>query len=38
MDDILKLLKEKPRLMDINSKFSRNEGYIKSLQKDRIVK
>ncbi len=38
MDDILKLLKEKPRLMEINSKFSRNEGYIKSLQKDRIVK
>lgn len=34
MQDILKLLKEKPELMDINSGINRNEGYIKSLKED----
>lgn len=34
MSDILKLLKEKPELMDINSGINRNEGYVKSLKED----
>lgn len=38
MDDIVELLKQKPELMKINSQYSRNEGYIKSLQKDKIPK
>lgn len=38
MDDILKLLKNKPELMEINRKYNRNEGYIKSLKSDKIVK
>jgi len=35
MDDILKLLKESPELLDINNGISRNEGYQISLLKDR---
>ncbi len=38
MKDILELLKEKPELMKINSKFIRDEGYLKSLQNDKLVK
>lgn len=34
MDDIIKLINEKPELLDINSKFARNEGLIKSLKED----
>ena len=34
MDDIVKLLNEKPELLEINSKFARNEGLIKSLKED----
>ena len=34
MDDIVQLLNEKPKLLDINSKFTRNEGLIKSLKED----
>ena len=34
MDDVMQLLKEKPELLDINSKFTRNEGLIKSLRED----
>ena len=34
MDDVIQLLKEKPELLDINSKFTRNEGLIKSLRED----
>ncbi len=34
MDDVVQLLKEKPELLDINSKFTRNEGLMKSLKKD----
>lgn len=34
MDDIVHLLNEKPELLDINSKFTRNEGLIKSLKED----
>ncbi len=34
MDDIVHLLNEKPELLDINSKFNRNEGLIKSLKED----
>ena len=38
MDDILNLLKEKPELLKINDQYERNEGYLKSLKEDRIVK
>ena len=34
MDDIVQLLNEKPELLDINSKFTRNEGLLKSLKED----
>lgn len=34
MDDIIQLLKEKPELLNINSKFTRNEGLLKSLKED----
>ena len=34
MEDIIQLLNEKPELLDINSKFTRNEGLIKSLNED----
>jgi len=34
MKDVLNLLKQKPKLMEINSGISRNEGYSKSLRKD----
>jgi spore coat polysaccharide biosynthesis protein SpsF (cytidylyltransferase family) len=36
--DILELLKKQPELMDINKGILRNEGYIKSLRKDRVIK
>lgn len=38
MNDIIKLLKEKPELMKINNQFERNEGYLKSVREDKIVK
>lgn len=34
MNDIVNLLDEKPELLEINSKFARNEGLIKSLKED----
>ena len=34
MKDIIELINEKPELIDINSKFARNEGLIKSLKED----
>lgn len=34
MDDIVDLLHKKPELLEINSKFTRNEGLIKSLKED----
>lgn len=34
MEDVIQLLNEKPELLDINSKFTRNEGLIKSLNED----
>ena len=34
MEDIVDLLNEKPELLKINSKFTRNEGLIKSLKED----
>ena len=34
MDDVVQLLNEKPELLDINSKFTRNEGLLKSLRED----
>jgi len=38
MKDILELLKERPELKEINSKYIRNEGYLNSLREDKIVK
>ena len=34
MDDVIQLLKQKPELLNINSKFTRNEGLLKSLKED----
>ena len=34
MDDVIQLITEKPELLDINSKFTRNEGLLKSLKED----
>lgn len=36
--DIMKLLEEEPELLEINKMHSRNEGYAKSVEEDRIVK
>lgn len=38
MKDILKLLGNQPELMEINKGILRNEGYLKSLRKDRDIK
>ncbi|MFX1383435.1 MAG: cytidylyltransferase domain-containing protein [Promethearchaeota archaeon] len=38
LNDILELLKEKPDLMNINNQYERNEGLLKSLKDDKIVK
>ncbi len=38
MNDVLKLLEERPELIEINKKYIRNEGYLRSLKKDRIIK
>lgn len=38
MDDVLKLLRERPALRDINSSIMRNEGYAKSLAEDGIAR
>ena len=38
MNDILDFLKEHPKLVNINSKFIRNEGYLKSLKNDKKIK
>ena len=35
MDDVLKLLEERPQLKTINAGIMRNEGYMKSLQADK---
>lgn len=34
MGEVIQLLQEKPELLNINSKFSRNEGLLKSLKED----
>ena len=34
-EDILKLLEKEPRLLEINSHIIRNEGYLKSLERDK---
>ncbi|KKK92185.1 hypothetical protein LCGC14_2705460 [marine sediment metagenome] len=36
MNDIIELLREKPELIEINNKIPMNEGYLKSLQKDKM--
>ena len=38
MKDILEVLNENPDLMKINNQYERNEGYLKSLREDKIVK
>lgn len=38
MKDILKLLEEHPEFVNINSDIERNEGYIKSLNEDKVKK
>lgn len=35
--EILQLIKDRPELSEINSKIIRNEGYLKSLQEDKIT-
>jgi len=37
MNDILKILKENPELLEINNNIDRNEGYLKSLKNDRKI-
>jgi spore coat polysaccharide biosynthesis protein SpsF len=34
LNDVLNLIQKKPELLQINSKFKRNEGYLESLSKD----
>ena len=34
MDDIIKLLKRKPELIEINKKINSEEGYLRSLEED----
>jgi spore coat polysaccharide biosynthesis protein SpsF (cytidylyltransferase family) len=38
MEDVLKLLKKRPELEKINSNIIRNQGYLKSLKHDKVVK
>lgn len=38
MDEVLRLLKKNPRLLEINSGTMRNEGYAKSLKADKLIK
>lgn len=38
MEDVINLLKEHPKLMEINKGIIRNEGYQKSLREDKVVK
>jgi spore coat polysaccharide biosynthesis protein SpsF len=38
MEDVLKLLKQHPELLAINSSSTRNQGYAKSLSEDKMVK
>lgn len=38
MNDVLKLLKKHPELMKINKGIARNEGYLKSLREEKVVK
>ncbi len=37
MDDVVNLLWENPKLLEINQGFERNEGYLRSLQEDFVV-
>lgn len=37
LKDIVKLLKEKPDLLNINNMYERNEGLLKSLREDKII-
>jgi spore coat polysaccharide biosynthesis protein SpsF len=38
LEDILRLYWEKPEVFNLNQKVIRNEGYLKSLREDRVVK
>ena len=37
MDEILKILKNEPTLLQINNKIIRDEGYLKSLKNDKKI-
>lgn len=37
LNDLIKLFGKEPELLKINSKYSRNEGYAKSLKEDKII-
>jgi len=36
LKDVLRILSKKPKLLEINKKFKRNEGYLNSLKKDKV--
>lgn len=38
MEDIVKLLERHPELLEVNLGFETNEGYLRSLQEDRVVR
>ena len=38
MKDVLKLLEKQPKLAEINRGIARNEGYLKSLREDRVIR
>lgn len=37
MNDVLKIIKKNPKLLEINKNIERNEGYLKSLKNDRKI-
>jgi hypothetical protein len=38
MNDIIQLLEKNPELRELNKGIQRNEGYFRSLEKDKIIK
>lgn len=37
MDEVVNLLRENPKLIEINEGFERNEGYLRSIQEDFVA-
>ena len=37
MNEILEILKQNPKLLEINNHINRNEGYLKSLENDKKI-